>query len=293
MSMFENGGNDSYNSSANQFGGTQVGGGFVSNENYNSSNAQPQKATVPYEKRKLSQITIKQIITAPPPQPEENLKVDGEEISQVVMIAQIESIDIQSSHTTLKINDYTGSIDAKQWHNDDQEQPESAKLSEGRWVRVNGRINSFQGRCSINVFNIIPITDFNEITHHFLEVIYAHLMNTKDGKDQMSNNNNQQQQQWNNGNQQQQMGNNNNNQSMNNFNNGGGMMGGGGLKGQVLQLISNPQYANSETGCNVQTVFSSLSNEDVNEIRTAIEELSEEGLIYSTIDDEHYKCSTQ
>merc|ERR1711997_818834 len=126
-----------------------VGGGFT-NENYNSSNVAPQKATVPYEKRKLSQITIKQIITAPPPQPEENLKVDGEEISQVVMIAQIESIDIQSSHTTFKINDYTGSIDAKQWSNDDQ-QPKAANLSEGRWVRINGRINHFQGRCSINV----------------------------------------------------------------------------------------------------------------------------------------------
>lgn len=278
MSMFDNNGNDSYNSSANQFGGTQVGGGFT-NENYNSSNVAPQKATVPYEKRKLSQITIKQIITAPPPQPEENLKVDGQEISQVVMIAQIESIDIQSSHTTLKINDYTGSIDAKQWHNDDQQQPEASDLSEGRWVRINGRINSFQGVCTINVFNIIPITNHNEITHHFLEVIYAHLLNKNAmakeqsmamGMNSNNNNINQQQQQWNNQNQ-----------------------GGGGLKGNVLSIFAHPQWKNNETGCNVESVFAALSNEDVNEIRAAIDELCNDGHIYSTIDDDHYKCSNQ
>jgi len=301
--MFDNNNNNSYNASANQFGGTQVGGGFESNENFNTSNVATQKAQIPYEERKLSQITIKQIITAPPPQPEENLRVDGQEISQLVMIAQIESMDIQSSHTTLKINDYTATIDAKQWHNDDQQQPEQNNLCEGRWVRINGRIHHFGGRCSINVFNVIPITDFNEITHHFMEVIYAHLVNTQPPKQGNNNNNNmgmggggQDNNQWNNNNNQ--MNNNNNNQwnnNNNNNNNGGGGMGGGGgggLKQKVYQLISHPQWTNSETGCNVETIFQQLSNEDVNEIRTIIDELSTEGQIYSTLDDDHYKSSS-
>lgn len=293
--MFDS--NNSYNSSANQFGGTQVGGGFdTGNENFDSSNAKVQKAEIPYEQRKLSQITIKQIITAPPPQPEENLKVDGQEISQLVLIAQIESMDIQSSHTTLKINDYTASIDAKQWHNDDQQQPDSDKLSEGRWVRINGRINHFGGRCSINVFNVIPITDFNEITHHFLEVIYAHLVNTQPPKQNNNNgngmgggNNNQ----WNNNQNNQQQNNNNGNQ-WNNNGNGGGMGGGGPqtLKQKVMAIIGRPQWTQSETGCNVETIFNALTNEDVNEIRTAIDDLSNEGMIYSTLDDDHYKSSS-
>merc|ERR1712157_410820 len=160
-------------------------------------------------------------------------------------------------------------IDAKQWHNDDQQQPEASDLSEGRWVRINGRINSFQGICTINVFNIIPITNHNEITHHFLEVIYAHLLNKQsEEKEQKmgmgmgmgmgmnsNNNNNQQQQQWNNNNMN---GNGMMNQSMNQG------QGGGGLKGKVLNIFSHPQWAKDETGCNVESVFAALSNEDVN-----------------------------
>merc|ERR1712129_687233 len=133
----------------------------------------------------------------------------------------------------------------------------------GRWVRINGRINHFGGRCSINVFNVIPITDFNEITHHFLEVIYAHLVNTQPPKQ--------------------------------NNNNGNGMGGGGGpqtLKQKVMAIIGRPQWTQSETGCNVETIFNALTNEDVNEIRTAIDDLSNEGMIYSTLDDDHYKSSS-
>merc|ERR1712130_359634 len=264
-----------------------VGGGFVTNENFNSSNNAPQKVQVPYEKRKLSQITIKQIITAPPPQPEENLKVDGQEISQVVLIAKIESIDIQSSHTTLRINDYSGSIDAKQWHNDDQQPSEAVKLSEGRWVRVNGRMNSFQGRCSINVFNIIPITNFNEITHHFLEVIYSHLLNTKDGQgNNNQNNGNNNNQQWNNQQNGQQHNNNQHQMQHNNMNNNKFV----GLKGDIMTIIAR---GHNETGCNVSAVFQQLNNEDVNEIRSAIDDLCTDGHIYSTIDDEHFKCSDE
>merc|ERR1712154_223988 len=87
---------------------------------------------------------------------------------------------------------------------------------------------------------------------------------------------------------------NNNNNQMNNNNNGGGMGGGGGggLKQKVYQLISHPQWTNSETGCNVETIFQQLNNEDVNEIRTIIDELSNEGQIYSTLDDDHYKSSS-
>jgi len=268
--MFDN----NYNSGANQFSGSQIGGGgFMqnNNENYNSSN-KPKAAMIPYEQRKLSQITIKQIITAPPPQPEENLMVDGVEISQICMVAMVESVDVQSSHTTLTLNDYTASIEAKQWSNDQLSQQQ--QFNEGSWVRVNGRINHFNGKCSINVFNIEAIKDFNQITHHFLECIYSHLLN-KNGFQQTK-------------------GANNNNNNGNNGGFGGDSNQNNGMpmiQNLVLNIIQTPQYEQSETGCDVQVLFERLQNEDVNEIRTAIDELANAGHIYSTIDDDHYKSS--
>merc|ERR1712228_1014563 len=76
------------------------------------------------------------------------------------------------------------------------------------------------------------------------------------------------------------------NQPMNNFDVGGG------LKEKVLAIISHPQHENKEFGCNDEAVFSSLSNENVQEIRAAIEELCDNGYVYTTIDEKHYKCST-
>merc|ERR1712129_187465 len=102
--------------------------------------------------------------------------------------------------------------------------------------------------------------------------------------------------QWNNNQNNQQQNGNNGNQYNNNNGNGGGMMGGGGgpqtLKQKVMAIIGRPQWTQSETGCNVETIFQQLSNEDVNEIRTAIDDLSNEGMIYSTLDDDHYKSSS-
>jgi hypothetical protein len=46
-------------------------------------------------------------------------------------------------------------------------------------VRVIGHLRSFMSKRNVMAFRIIPITDFNELTMHFLEVIHAHLYNTR------------------------------------------------------------------------------------------------------------------
>merc|ERR1712130_410197 len=121
------------------------------------------------------------------------------------------------------------------------------------------------------------IKDFNQITHHFLECIYSHLLNKNDGSFG---------------------GNNNVNNSYNNNSNNGGFGGGNNqnnglsmVQNMVLNIIQSPQFEHSETGCDVQVLFERLQNEDVNDIRTAIDELANAGHIYSTIDDDHYKSS--
>jgi len=267
MSMFN--GNNSFNSGSNTgsntFSGSQIGGGFVSNDSNMGGAGKSQQRVIPYDERKLSQVTIK----------------------------QIQSIDCQSSHTSYRINDLTGSLDAKQWNNDGQAMDASA-LGQGTWVRIFGRIHVYQGRCSINVFEIAPITDFNDITLHFTECVYSHLSNTAapDKASAMDTGSfgtggNQQQQQgaWNQ-NQNQQQGGWNQQQQQH-----GGNGGGNSLENKILSIIRSPEFENSETGCDVSVLFSRLGNEDVNAIRTAIDSLSDSGMIYSTVDDEHYKFS--
>lgn len=50
------------------------------------------------------------------------------------------------------------------------------------YVRVNGKLNSFNNRITFMAHQIRPITDFNEISYHFLETIRTHLTFTRPGK---------------------------------------------------------------------------------------------------------------
>jgi len=292
MSMFQGGG----------FSGSQIGGGFVSNDSgnqYGQSGGASQKRVIPYDQRKLSQVTIKQIMSAPPVQADDPVMVDGMEIGQLHLIARLMSIDQQSSHTQYRISDYTGTLEAKQWSNDAQD-AQSANLQVGSWVHIFGRINSFQGKCSVNVFDVVPVTNFNEITHHFTEVIFAHLTNLETAKKQEMQMNNSSMM----------MGGNNNSNTMSSMGPGygndqgmGGNQGGGwngnamnkdsgrsSIEQKVLSVVKSPEFANSETGCNVQAIFDRLPNEDIQKLKDTIDLLAEEGVMYSTLDDEHYKA---
>jgi len=297
------------------FSGSQIGGGFVSgqNDSYNQSSNVAAKRVIPYDERKLSQVTIKQIKTAPPAHGDDPVMIDDSEVSQMHMIVRVMSMDVQSSHTDYKINDYTGNLDAKQWSNDDQPTQQN-QIAEGTWVHIYGKINNFQGRCSVNVFEIEPVTNFDEVTHHFTEVIFAHLSNLEMAKkremtqqsggmmmDQGSmntmNNGNASGPGYGNQQNNQGMSNQGMGQGMDNNNNGGwnnnqGMDSGRDpLQQAVLNVVKHPQHANSETGCHVDRIFEKLQPQyDRQTILDSINTLSEEGAMYSTLDEEHFKA---
>merc|ERR1712129_44840 len=133
--------------------------------------------------------------------------------------------------------------------------------------------------------------------------IYSHLANTTATEKGSAQSQQQSQGGWNGQQQQQQQNqgggggwnqNQNQNQQPQHGGNGNGNGNGGAgdsLQNKILNIIRSPEFENSETGCDVSVLFSRLGNEDVNAIRAAIDQLSDSGMIYSTVDDEHYKFS--
>ena len=49
----------------------------------------------------------------------------------------------------------------------------------GQYVSVVGQVKAFGEDIQTQAFDVRPITDFDEVTHHFLEAIYCHLYMTK------------------------------------------------------------------------------------------------------------------
>jgi len=130
--------------------------------------------------------TIKQILMAPEPKADENLCIDGRELSNICIMGSILQIDVQSTHVTYRLDDGTCVVDVKVWSGDGSDashkHPQLEDLKSASYIRVIGRVQAFKGKRSVTGFTLLPVLDMDELTLHFLEVIYAHLSNTTSSK---------------------------------------------------------------------------------------------------------------
>lgn len=46
-------------------------------------------------------------------------------------------------------------------------------------MRVVGQMREYEGRKHVLIYDIAPISDWNELTHHLLQIVLVHLQNTK------------------------------------------------------------------------------------------------------------------
>jgi len=106
-------------------------------------------------------------------------------VVQVQIVGQVLKVTPSATNIVFQIDDGTGQIDVRVYA--DQEDPNSfqarkaSEIKEGFYVRVVGSLRAFGEKRSIVGFRLIPVVDSDELTHHFLEVIYVHLVNTRGG----------------------------------------------------------------------------------------------------------------
>jgi replication factor A2 len=92
-------------------------------------------------------------------------------------------VNPSTTNITLAIDDGSGKMEARMWVDPDDTSEftinKRNSLREGIYVKIVGHMRSFQNKRSIYASHIIPITDFNEVTYHFLEVMFVHLSSTQ------------------------------------------------------------------------------------------------------------------
>lgn len=101
---------------------------------------------------------------------------------QLTFVGQIRNISTQTTNTTYRLDDGTGSIEVKQWIDSDQAEqanPAKAKLVEGAYCRAWGKLKSFNDRRSVGAQIIRPVEDMNEVNYHLLEATSVHLFFTR------------------------------------------------------------------------------------------------------------------
>jgi replication factor A2 len=241
------------------------------------------------EAQTLAAVTIKQILAAHTTGGK--FRIDEKDQSQVTFVGHILDVTNEYTYNIYILEDGSGQIKVSLFSDLEND----LKFEPGQYVRVVGNMRLLEGTTSVVGFKLIPVKDYNEITFHMLEVIHSHLLNTKgkpggssssfsssSQRPTFSSSSHQQQQQ-----QQQQQ---------------GGQYGGefgGGSEGEftplqhAILLVFQKEGNQDERGVSTSTICKSLPQHPEPEIKKAIEFLSSEGHLYSTIDEDHFRLTAQ
>lgn len=200
------------------------------------------------------------------------------EIFQVTLVGLVKSVKESSTRLDYEIDDLTGPpLEVKQFVDNDDSVPDEERVQavrENTYVRVRGTVRSFAGKKSVVAFKISPVTDLNEMTYHILEVIHSHASLATQPSHAVSNGIAAQV--------------NGSTRTPDDAGDHGMVSGLTSIQNQVHLAIRNNSSAE---GASVESVCKQVRGVPEKAIREAIEFLSSEGHIYSTIDDDHYKAT--
>lgn len=128
--------------------------------------------------------TIHLLNTATQPNTDsDSFLLDGQLVSQVSIVGQVMSENPQMTTLAFVVDDGTGVIDVRVYvdpeaQDDYVHQISKAEWTSGKYYRITGNLRSFAKKRSLVANRLMAITDHNELVHHQLEVIHAHLLRT-------------------------------------------------------------------------------------------------------------------
>jgi len=268
------------------FQGGDGGGGFSNNGNNfgGGSQGSPDKKRRNYDEQTLIPVTIAMTLQACSDSSGGNdmlaLK-DGRPLHSVKIIGAVRSAEVQSTNIMYTIEDGTGAIDVKQWSDDNDAESigemRRQTARDGIYVKVVGQLSEYEGKKQVVANSVQILSTGDELTHHLLEVMYSAekfkqadsivAAPTLQKSNGMSFG-----------------GSNNNNNSVQTGGNDADS-----TREKVLQFLKEND---SETGASIEVCIKHLNGVATEAvIRKAAEDLSEEGQIYSTINENFFKVA--
>jgi len=252
------------------------GGGFEASPNVEGTPKTKGRSGGGYQT--MTPVTIKQLFNAVQAVPDDVFKVDGHDLNQITVVGSVLSVSLQSTNYSLLVDDGTGKMDVRIWidteDNSDYAQKKRAAWKEGIYVRAIGHLRAFNNKKSIVAFRIIPIKNFDEVTYHFLETIYVHLMNTKGEQPHQTF---QQQSSY-------------QPQQINAYQTPMQIQPTSTMSELHTAIVNVIKLARSNDGVSISYICQQLRRPEM-EIRVAVEWLNSEAHLYTTIDEDHFQTT--
>uniref|UniRef100_A0A672QPL1 Replication protein A C-terminal domain-containing protein n=1 Tax=Sinocyclocheilus grahami TaxID=75366 RepID=A0A672QPL1_SINGR len=157
---------------------------------------------------------------------------------------------------------------------------DNSVIPPGSYVKVSGNLRSFQNNRSLVAFSVRVLEDMNEVTSHMLEVVNAHMQQSKPQSMMMGG-----------GAGTNMMPTAHASMSSTGSYSGASMMLVNGLSANQNQVLSLIKSCHEPQGISMQDLKQKLSSMSVTVIRQIVDFLSNEGHIFSTIDEDHFRST--
>ncbi|XP_055328140.1 replication protein A 32 kDa subunit-like isoform X1 [Paramacrobiotus metropolitanus] len=159
-------------------GSHSVGGGFLSGDTATSATQMDGAVKGVGKSMEVVPVTIAEVVTSPDLK-HDRMKIGNMEVHRVTLVAQVRECRQTSTYTSLTLDDKTGAtLEAKIW-GESQEEVEAAAVATGQYVRVYGTVKSVNDNVMLTAYSVQRVKDLNEVSFHMLDVIHSHVMIAK------------------------------------------------------------------------------------------------------------------
>ncbi|OWM67325.1 replication protein A 32 kDa subunit A-like [Punica granatum] len=257
-----------------------------------TQSAEPSSAAKSRGTEGLVPVTVKQLSEAYQSGDEKsNFQIDGADVTNVTLVGMVDQKVERVTDVTFALDDGTGRVECRRWINEGFDSKEMNDIQDGMYARVIGHLRGSQGGKQIAAFAVRPVLNFDEVTFHFIDCIHQHLLKSRSKVDATNQSKSAE----------------DSNSTITSMgtqptasghvtapsNEFSGQYSVGGLKScdqKVLEYLQ--QNFSIEKGVHRDEISKQLKI-PVDKIMEAIRTLEDEGLIYSTIDEYHYKSTTE
>ncbi|CAN7938283.1 unnamed protein product [Ixodes hexagonus] len=211
---------------------------------------------------------------------EDHLTIASREVQYVTVVGLVTSVDQQSTKVSYTVDDRTGPpLEGHIFATEPEEQAKIlGQLVEGTYVRVLGSVRAVDGRRLLKTFRAFGLTDLNELTMHLAEVVHSQMALLAENKGLATE------------------GGDVKAEPMDTSSFGGGAVGNSlGLEPKQ-NMASGLTYSlirgcSSTIGISLEDICARVKSLNRAAIKDVVEFLSNEGHIFTTMDDYHFKAT--
>lgn len=219
-------------------------------------------------------VTVRQILESR----EDGLKIGNVDVHVFTLVALIRRVEVSSTKVTYLLDDGTGGITGVFWleSTDTEEQQVIPPVVENTYCRVYASLRTNQGKKHIFVFRIMNLDNLNDLTRHILEVMYSSLKIQRMRTSEITMNSHA----------------NSNSILSSSFVATSASNQPTGFSPQQSLVYSTISKCGRDIGAHRDEVIKALEGKmSAREVMNVVDFLSNEGHIYTTIDDDHFRCT--